>query len=87
MLNVLVGHAQINRCACSISVLEAMPSYFEHAQEEVIAQHGSSELPALHPHTGRRTGVPELREGAPREREQLCDRLGAVVRALARRLR
>lgn len=55
--------------------------------QEVIAQHGSFGVAGTPPPHSRRTGVPELREGAPREREQLCDRLGAVVRALARRLR
>ncbi len=56
-------------------------------KEEVIAKDGSAELPALHPPYSRLAGAPEFREFAPRAREQLCDRLGSVVRALARRLR
>jgi hypothetical protein len=55
-------------------------------KEEVIAQNGSPELPgsiATPPAHGRA----RFHERPPREREQLYDRLGSVVRALARRLR
>ena len=58
MLNVLVGHAQINRCACSISVLETMPSHLSMLKEEVLAQDGSPELPALDPHLAGADGAP-----------------------------
>jgi len=56
-------------------------------KEEVIAKEGSAELPALHPPHSRLAGAPEFRAAATRAREQFCDRLGSVVRALARRLR
>lgn len=54
--------------------------------EEVIAQDGSPELPALHPHTAGALARPFTR-GRPRAREQSGDVCpSTVVRALTRRL-
>ena len=56
-------------------------------KEEVIAQDGSPELPALHPHPAGARARPNFDEGA-RESVNSCTTVSdAVVRALARRLR
>lgn len=52
-------------------------------KEEVVAQDGSAESPALHPHTAGSRARPNF-VSPP---EAICDCLGSVVRALARRLR